>query len=126
MTPPDNIVTDWKGNQIKEGDEVCFIRVKTGGYFRNAAFLIPDGKGGHTEHKIPDDPEEDCWIIEECIKIDKGLTYTVSTGSYTITQHINMLKWYIMLKSGIMKKLRQMNNKTKAPFCRGFWHYVIN
>lgn len=97
-----NTLVDWMGNEIKEGHEVCFIKIKTGGYFRNASFFIPDGSGGHTEHKIPDDPEEDCWEVGEYLKIikdDNGiLVYDIKGPNYSGRQLVCMLGWYVDTK----------------------------
>lgn len=83
-------VTDWQGNMVKAGDEVCFIKIRTGGMF-TAAFLIPDQKGGYTEHNIPDEPETDCWEVGECIKVEEGLRYTTVQGEFTFTQPLSLL-----------------------------------
>jgi len=75
--------TDWKGNVIKEGDEVCYIKIRTGSFFSNLGLLIPDEAGGYTEYKMGEEPEEDCWEVGEYIKIGKGLRYTSTIGEYT-------------------------------------------
>lgn len=87
-------VTDWKGNVIKEGDEVCFIKIRTGENFSNLSLLIPDGEGGFTEYKTEEEPEEDCWEIGKYIKIEKGLRYTVSMGEYTFNTPISSLAFF--------------------------------
>lgn len=85
------IITDWKGNVIKEGDEVCFIKIRTGGFFKNFGWMIPNGDGTFTSHTIPDVPDEDCWEVGEYIKIEEGLRYTSKLGEYTFNQPISML-----------------------------------
>lgn len=84
-------ITDWKGNVIKEGDEVCFIKIRTGGFFKNFSMCIPNGDGTFTTHTLPDEPEKDCWEVGEYIKIEQGLRYTSKFGEYTFNQPISML-----------------------------------
>lgn len=78
-------VLDWKGNEIKEGDEICFIEVKSGGIFTNVHFWIP-----FTGERIPIDmpPEKDCWDVGEYYKVKKigdCLYYTVDFGENKAT-----------------------------------------
>ena len=89
---------DWKGNIIKDGDEICFIRTKTGGYYKNAGWVVPNGDGTFTTHTIPDEPEKDCWQIGEYVKVwsrDGDLFATTKVGEYTITQQ---LSYYLAFK----------------------------
>lgn len=90
-TPLTNDVFDWQGNLIKVGDDVCFIKIRTGGFFKNAAVMVPNGNGTFTTHKIPDEPDVDCWEIGEYIKIENGLRYTSKLGELTFNQPIGML-----------------------------------
>lgn len=69
-------VTDWKGNIIKEGDEICVIRTRKNCSFKNFGILYPNMDGTFTHHKVPDIPEEDCWEVIECMRVDKGLRVT--------------------------------------------------
>lgn len=89
-------ITDWKGNVLKEGDEFCFVKIRTGGFFKNSGWVIPNGEGTFTSHTIPDEPEEDCWEVGEYTKVEKGdigLFYTTKEGEYTFHQHISMLNF---------------------------------
>lgn len=88
-------VTDWKGNVIKEGDEVCFIKIKSGGIFKNMTWLIPNGDGSFSSRTIEDEPEEDCWAVGEYVLIEKGLVYTSTIGDYTFTMPISGLTFCI-------------------------------
>lgn len=90
-------ITDWKGNVLKEGDEFCFIKIRTGGFLKNGSIIFPDGKGGILkEIKIPEKPDEDCWEVGNYKKVEKGeigLFYTTKSGEYTFHQHISMLNF---------------------------------
>jgi hypothetical protein len=90
-------VTDWKGNVIKEGDEVCFIKIRTGGFFKNFGWMIPNGDGTYTSHTIPDVPDEDCWEFGEYKKVWANKTgklfYTSVLGEYILHQPISMLNF---------------------------------
>lgn len=90
-------ITDWKGNALKDGDEFCFITIRTGEFLKNFEVIIPNGDGTFTSHTIPDEPDEDCWEIGEYIKIwaDKEgeLFYTTKNSEWTFNQHISMLNF---------------------------------
>lgn len=87
----DDEVTDWKGNVIKEGDEICFIKIKTGGLFTDISLvMLPGGE----EIPIPAEEEKDCWEVEEYLKVERMdcglLGYTRKYGEWTVTQAITM------------------------------------
>lgn len=91
---PTKPVVDWMGNELKEGDEFCFIKVRAVGPFKNFGIMIPDGKGVFISQSIPDGVEEDCWYVGEYSKIEKGemgLFYTSTFQGFTFHQHISLL-----------------------------------
>lgn len=91
------VVTDWKGNPLKEGDEFCFVKIMTGGFYKNAGIIFPDGKGGILkEIKFPDPIEEECWEVGEYNKVVKEngqLVYITKAGEWTFHQPISMLEF---------------------------------
>lgn len=92
-------VTDWKGNVIKEGDEVCFIKIRTGSFFDNLGLLIPDGEGGFSEYKTEEETEEDCWEVGDYVTVERGLKYTSTMGEYTFIMPISALVFFPKEKS---------------------------
>jgi len=92
---PEKIV-DWKGNEIKDGDEICFIKFLERDYYGKAGMFMPDGKGGGETHwfKIEPNPDKECWEVGEYLKVEmKGNIPYVTTklGEYTFTQPISMM-----------------------------------
>ena len=91
------IIKDWKGNIIKDGDEICFIKIRTGGFFKNFTVMIPNGDKTFTAHTVDDEPDEDCWQIGDYIKIwsnENGqLFYTTKNGEWTFHQHFSMINF---------------------------------
>lgn len=89
-------ITDWIGNEVMEGQEICLIQFKRIAYFGNVSFLIPNGNGGHTEIKSDKPPkeDEDCWEVGEYRKVYllQGLPYiSVKVGKYTFEQPLTMM-----------------------------------
>lgn len=82
------IICDWKGNVIKAGDEICHIRIRTGGWSsKGRSLMIPDGEGHWDKIEIPDDIEEDCWDVGEYYPVSKSeltdeLVYTQKMGDF--------------------------------------------
>ena len=88
-------ITDWKGNTRKEGDEFCFIKIKTGNGFKNFGMLVHNIDGTFKIHTIPNEPNEDCWEIGEYYKVlkeNEQLMYITKIGEYTVHQPISMLE----------------------------------
>lgn len=67
MTP----ITDWKGNEIKEGMEVTIILVVKRDYMHNFVIWMPKGDYGHDEIRGKDkpDPDKECWETGELLKV---------------------------------------------------------
>lgn len=67
MTP----ITDWKGNEIKEGMEVTIILVVKRDYMHNFVIWMPKGDKGYDEIRGKDkpDPDENCWEPGEYLKV---------------------------------------------------------
>ena len=89
-------ITDWKGNILKEGDEFCFVKIKTGNSFKNFGMLVHNINGTFKIHTIPNEPDEDCWEVGPYTKVKKdetGLFYTITDGEYTVHQPISMLNF---------------------------------
>lgn len=79
-------IKDWKGNEVKDGDEICFIATKKNYMFSTGYWLVP----GDPPQKIPMDlpPPEDCWIVGDYHKvfIMHGELYTtITSGNFTLT-----------------------------------------
>ncbi len=86
-------IKDWKGNEVKEGDEVCRILIKKGGLFNNIQWWIPDGKGNTKVVKVPDIPEADCWEVGQYQKVElcNGMLCTTTvTDSFTMTSPLSL------------------------------------
>lgn len=87
-------VSDWKGNAIKEGDEICFIKIKTGSGFLSFSIMIPNGDGSYEKIESPAEPEKDCWEVGEYLKVEKEGRYLFvnsKCGEYTVQQEISLL-----------------------------------
>jgi len=54
---------DWKGNDIKAGDTIVFVR--TTPMFKNLGWMIPKGKGEFDFYKSEIQPPEHCWEPSE-------------------------------------------------------------
>lgn len=76
-------ITDWKGNPIKEGDEICLIQIKTS--IRN--FTLPDRFW--KEAGLP--AESDCWVIGEYKKVGKNLLIESVIGENSVRCHVSLL-----------------------------------
>ncbi len=89
-------VKDWKGNIIKEGDEICFIRVRTGSNLKSTGTYYLGGKEHKYENFVPDPPDEDCWEVQGCTKVwfskeNNELMYTTKSGEYTFHQSLSAI-----------------------------------
>jgi len=89
------IVKDWKGNIIKEGDEICLIKTKQIDYFGRMEMWIPNGKG-YKEIVVKEkaDPPKEVWEVGEYATVfskDGRLCVTTKDGEYTVTQGVNSL-----------------------------------
>lgn len=88
MTP----VTDWKGNVIKEGDEICWVKIIDRDYVGGVMFFNLHGDNKYeTRDKEPD---KDCWEPGKSYKVisqeDKlGHMQEVKSWSYSNQK----LKW---------------------------------
>jgi hypothetical protein len=87
---------DWKGNVIKEGDEICLIKTKQIDYFGRMLMLMPEGDGKFTEVVVkekPDEPKE-VWEVGEYATVflkDGRLCVTTDYGEFKVTQGIDEL-----------------------------------
>lgn len=86
-------ITDWKGNAIKHGDEICLIKIKDKSYFGKVGMMIP-GQGMVCSTEEPE-PNKNCWKVGEYLKVDENLCITVKHGYYTFTQPISICMAYI-------------------------------
>ena len=63
-------MTDWKGNEIKPGMEVCFIKVVDRQMFRFGV-LEPVVPGvAHIENWEDNKPDKPCWEVVKCYKVE--------------------------------------------------------
>lgn len=79
------MVTDYMGNEIKEGDEIVFITVLNVQHFRRIGWYMGDVKIGDEEPKRDPIP---CFEKGKYHKVEiheDHLCYTVKDGQYTIT-----------------------------------------
>lgn len=91
-----NETKDWKGNIIKEGDEICLIKTKQVDYFGKAAWLIPQGDKTFKEVVVKEkaDPTIDVWEVGEYATVfskDGRLCITTNDGEFEVTQSVNQL-----------------------------------
>lgn len=87
--------TDWQGNVIKEGDEICVIQTKKNYMFKKPQSYVPNLSGGFDVIDLFEEPEEDCWIIEESYKvviINDSLYFTYAAGEYTVSNSLSIIK----------------------------------
>ncbi len=58
-------IKDWKGNVIKEGDEICVITTKIKDYFGKTAFYMPQKDGSYKQVVVKEKPEltKDVWVV---------------------------------------------------------------
>ncbi len=110
-------VTDWKGNEIKEGMEVCIIQTNTDNYFR-------DSKTG-----LPFTPIVDCWDIKTYLVESKNGNLVINTTTkganeaegYTFhfSNPISMLTWTskncIIAIKGISDNEEEYRNHLQTP-----------
>ena len=82
------VITDYLGNEVKSGMEICFIRVVDRQQFRFMGIYVGGEKFGEEE---PIRPDKSCWNIGEYINVETNLTYTKEIGGYTFTAPISML-----------------------------------
>jgi hypothetical protein len=83
---------DWKGNAIKEGDEICFIKIMEKDYFGELyCGLNEDG----TMRKIKDkDADQVCWKLGEYHKVsllNGQLAITRKIEEYTFTETLQTM-----------------------------------
>lgn len=90
------MITDWKGNEVKEGDEICIIRRIRRPFFTNVSWLIPDGMGKFQEIKGSDpEPAKECWEVGDYTKVEPGFMCTTKEGDTTYKCHISLLTMFM-------------------------------
>lgn len=64
-------VTDWKGNEIKEGMEVTIILVVKRDYMHSYSIFMPKGDNGFNiiHGKEKPDPDKECWEPGEFLTV---------------------------------------------------------
>ena len=87
---------DWKGNIIKEGDEICLIKTKHIDFFGRTSWCVPQGDGSFKEIVVKEkpDPPKDVWQVGEYATVfskDGRLCITTNYGEFTVTQGIGQL-----------------------------------
>jgi hypothetical protein len=68
------MITDWKGNEIKPGMEICLIKV-IDRHTMVFGMLIPLPDGGHKEYKEEKRPDSPCWEVGNYYLIDENFSY---------------------------------------------------
>lgn len=84
--PPVQMITDYKGNEIKPGMEICAVKIVDRQYIREGLYIPIDGGGYHEiwEDEKPDTP---CWEPQEYFKVNNSMCIenTVRAYDYTAT-----------------------------------------
>ena len=102
-----NTMTDWKGNEIKPGMEVCIIKIIDKQYMVPGV-LFPDG----TCIMADREPDKVCWEIGPYYLVEgEKLIITESIGEFTFSQpleikcfFLDMNNYFLAIK-GISDKL---------------------
>jgi len=102
-------IIDWKGNVIKDGDEICVIKVVDKQIFRFIGFIVGGKTIGTPE---PERPDKRCWEVGEYITVEPGLKYTRKVGEYTMVMPLSMLVFGINTDTHILaiKGVSDMND----------------
>ena len=80
-------MTDYKGNEIKPGMEICAVKIIDRQMFRGGV-LIPVVPGvAHIEHWEDKRPDRPCWEPGEYYKVNDSMCIqkNVSSGEYEFT-----------------------------------------
>ena len=90
---------DWKGNIIKEGDEICLIRTKYIDYFGKASMCIPQEDGSFKEIVVKEkpNPTKDVWEVGEYYKVflkEGRLCIMVKYDDWEVTQGIEGMMYF--------------------------------
>lgn len=93
-------MTDWKGNEIKEGDEICLIKFLQKDWVGRSGFYVPQGNGSFKEVVVKEKPEPDkeVWEVGAYYLVHnrKGLLcITEEVGEHKITSAINQLMFFL-------------------------------
>lgn len=80
-------IKDWKGNIVKEGDEVCFIKTIDRDYIQSAGFYL---NGTFHETKSHPEPDVECWVVGEYFKVrlcngELATSKTITDNDLTMT-----------------------------------------
>lgn len=92
-------MTDWKGNIIKEGDEICLIKFLHKDWIGRSSLLVPQEGGSCKEFVIKEKPESDkeVWDVGDYYlvhNINGKLCITQEIGDCKITTPINQLMFF--------------------------------
>lgn len=82
------IITDYLGNEVKCGMEICFIRVVDKQQFRFMGCMVGGEMIGTPEPERPDVP---CWEVGKYINVEFGMNYTENINGFELTAPISML-----------------------------------
>jgi hypothetical protein len=83
--------TDYLGNEIKEGHQICFVQRSN--LFTEIGYLMPHGDSIVYDHQ----PEEDLWEIDEyadVVNIDGKLFYSVEENSARYNINLSLLDFF--------------------------------
>lgn len=69
MSKPIPTIADWKGNEIKEGMEICFVQTVI--HNSKMSWLMPKGGGKFVENVLCEASDEPCWILSEYYIVEK-------------------------------------------------------
>lgn len=84
-----NMTTDWKGNEIKEGDFICFIRV-------NIHHMKTVLKFQGFDEFVQESKDEECWILGDYMKVEKDsggclfITKTTLSEGFTFNLKVRL------------------------------------
>lgn len=106
------VVKDWKGNIVKEGDEICFIQIIKKDCFGDLYIGLPP----HRELiKIKEtNPDEFCWEKGEYHKVtllEGHPAFTTTTYGYTFTRCLSLS---MMDMNNIILAIRGVSDKPDA------------
>lgn len=112
------VITDYLGNEVKDGMDICFITVIDKQQFRFMGYMIGGEMKGSLEPERPDKP---CFEKGEFYHLNNGLNYTKKHGGITYTAPLSMLTFgqqptQILAIKGISDTEEQYNEylKTKS------------
>lgn len=88
----DEIIYDWKGNEVKEGDEICIVQIKERHY--KSVLMMPNGE--NIVFNIPE--EKEIWEVGKSqlvFKHNGKLAIEQSSENFNLTLYLNTFLIFI-------------------------------